>query len=420
MRSRSVGGCLFAVGMESLDSLLDPRHPDVRVEFSMARAEYAARAVTVALAEQVAAIHETLVEARAFPEIFLGPTAVSMPDAVAFAERAAVADLAVRLGLAEQTVRAQGEQARVLLLCAPRVWSAFRAGEVAGPNARVVADLVATLPESGWMAFEDAILKAAAQLAPARFRALARAVRERVQPREATEVHRVRALERRVWVDHDVDGMSWLTAYLPSAVAQRAMAHLDRAALSLVSAADETRTVGQLRADVAGDLLAGVLGSSAPQVGVSVGVMVPVMTLLGLDDRPATLEGYGPIDAATARELAGHAPSFIRILTDPITGSILDVDRDSYRVPADLKRWLQMRDKTCTFSGCGRRARDCDLDHTLAWADGGTTSAGNLSHVCRNHHRLKHNTLWNVEHHPEGITWTSPTGAKTTPDPPPF
>jgi Domain of unknown function (DUF222) len=175
-----------------------------------------------------------------------------------------------------------------------------------------------------------------------------------------------------------------------------------------------------LRADVAGDLLAGVLGSTAPHVGVTVGVMVPVMTLLGRDDRPATLEGYGPIDAATARELAGHAPSFIRILTDPITGTILDVDRSTYRVPADLTRWLQMRDKTCTFSGCGRRARDCDIDHTLAWADGGTTSAGNLSHVCRHHHRLKHNTLWKAEHRPEGITWTSPTGAETRPDPPPF
>jgi hypothetical protein len=406
--------------MESLDSLLDPRHPDVRVECSMARAEYASRAATVALAEQLTAIHETLVEARAFPEIFLGATALSAPDAVAFAERAAVADLAVRLGLAEQTVRGQAEQARVLLLCAPRVWSAFRAGEVAGPNARVVADLVATLPESAWLPFEDAILEAAATLAPARFRARARSARERVQPQEATEVHRLRAQERRVWVDHDVDGMSWLTAYLPSAVAQRAMAHIDRAAASLLGAADETRTLAQLRADVTGDLLAGVLGSSAPHVGVTVGVMVPVMTLLGLDDRPASLEGYGPIDAATARELAGHAPSFIRILTDPISGTILDVDRDSYRVPSDLRRWLQMRDRTCTFSGCGRRARDCDIDHTLAWADGGTTSAGNLSHVCRHHHRLKHNTLWKAEHRPEGITWTSPTGAETRPDPPPF
>ncbi len=411
--------------MDSFDSLLDPRDPDVRVELGMARAEYALRASSMAFAEQLAAIHLTLVEARAFPEIFVGPHYLSVPDAVSFAERAAIADLAVRLGLGEQTVRAQAEQARVLLLCAPRVWSAFRAGEVPAPNARVVADLAATLPASAWSEFEDAILAAAATLAPARFRGRARAAREKVQPQEAAELHRRAAEQRRVWVEHDIDGMSWLTAYLPSAVAQRAMAHIDRAAVSLGSASDENRTVAQLRADVAGDLLAGVLGSAAPHVGVTVGVLVPVMTLLGRtdqgrSDQGGSLEGYGPIDAATARELAGHAPSFTRILTDPITGTILDVDRSTYRVPADLKRWLEFRDETCTFSGCGRRAKDCDLDHTIAWAEGGTTSAGNLSHLCRNHHRLKHHSSWKVEHSPEGIMWSSPTGAISRPDPPPF
>ena len=406
--------------MESFVSLLDPRHPDVRVELGMARAEYALRAASMAFAEQLAAIHETLIEARAFPEIFVGPSYHSIPDAVAFAERAAVADLAVRLGLAEQTVRAQAEQARVLLLCAPRVWSGFRDGDIPAPNARIVADLAATLPATAWVAFEDAIFEAASSLAPARFRGRARAARERVQPEAAAELHRRTAEQRRVWVEHDIDGMSWLTAYLPSTVAQRAMAHLDRVAHSLVSAPDESRTLAQLRADVAGDLLAGVLGGKGSHVGVTVGVMVPVLTLLGLSEKPGTLEGYGPIDADTARELAGHAPSFIRILTDPITGTILDVDRSTYRVPADLKRWLQMRDETCTFTGCGRRAADCDLDHTIAWKQGGTTSAGNLSHLCRNHHRLKHHSRWKVEHLPGGITWTSPTGAVSRPDPPPF
>ncbi|MBG6054384.1 hypothetical protein IWX81_000774 [Salinibacterium sp. CAN_S4] len=404
--------------MESLHTLLDPRHPDVRIECSMARAEYALRAATMAQAEQLAAIHETLVEARAFPEIFVGPSAGSTQDAVAFAERAAVADLAVRLGLAEQTVRAQAEQARVLRLCAPRVWSAFRAGEVPAANARVVAELAATLPEAAWKPFEDAILEAAAVLATARFRARARSARERVQPQEAAALHRITAQERRVWVDHDIDGMSWLTAYLPSAVAQRATAHIDRSAASLLRAADETRTLAQLRADVAGDLLAGVLGSAAPHVGVSVGVLVPVLTLLG-GDQPATLEGYGPIDAATAREMAGHAPSFFRILTDPISGTVLDVDRSTYRVPADLKRWLELRDQTCAFSGCGRRARDCDVDHTIDWAFGGTTSADNLAHLCRHHHRLKHHSRWTAEHGAGGMTWTSPTGAQARPDPPP-
>ena len=413
--------------METPTTLLDASHAEVRVEFSMARAEVALRSASVAFAEQLAAIDATLREARAFPEVFVGP---SVPvshihafgsDAAAFAERAAVADLAVRLGLSEQTVRAQAHQAETLLHRAPRVWTGFRNGWVSAPNARVVAELVATLPAEAWAAFEDAVLEPASTLAPARFRSQARAARERVQPDEFVERHNRRAAERRVWVEADLDGMCWLTAYLPAQVAQRAMVRLDRAAASLAARPDETRTLAQLRADIAGDLLGGVLGVPGNGAGVSVAVTVPVLTLLGRGEEPGILDGYGPIDADTARRLAVHAPSFTRILTHPITGTMLDVDRTTYRVPADLKRWLAVRDHHCTFPGCGRRARDCDLDHTTAWADGGTTSAANLAHLCRHHHRLKHNSKWCVEQTAEdGVQWMSPTGAIRTADPPPF
>jgi hypothetical protein len=73
--------------------------------------------------------------------------------------------------------------------------------------------------------------------------------------------------------------------------------------------------------------------------------------LLGRDDLPATLDGYGPIDPVTARTLAGHAPSFIRLLTHPETGAVLSVGRDNYRVPQDLKNWLR-----CGMSPAGSPA----------------------------------------------------------------
>jgi hypothetical protein len=216
---------------------------------------------------------------------------------------------------------------------------------------------------------------APAELAPGRFRLKARAASERAQPEPPVERHRRRAQERRVWVDADRDGMAWVTAYLPAPAAYRAMAHLDAVALSLFGHPDESRTLAQLKADAAGELLAGVLGSSG--AGVSVAVTVPVLTLLGRGEEPGILEGFGPIDAGTARELAAHAPSFARILAHPLTGAVLDVDRSTYRVPADLKRWLGVRDGGCRFPGCGRRTRNCDIDHTTDWAQGGTTSAGN-------------------------------------------
>ncbi len=149
------------------------------------------------------------------------------------------------------------------------------------------------------------------------------------------------------------------------------------------------------------------LGVVIPRVYVT----VPVMTLLGHSDEPAELDGYGPIDAETARELAAHAPSFQRILTHPETGAYLSYGRTSYRVPADLAGYLKVRDGGCRFPGCGRRAIASDIDHTVDWAFDGRTEHDNLAHLCRKHHRLKHRTGWRMTQESGGvIRWDSPAG----------
>lgn len=146
-----------------------------------------------------------------------------------------------------------------------------------------------------------------------------------------------------------------------------------------------------------------LLGRGVPEgqtlrgVVPTVAVTVPVLTLLGIADEPGHLEGYGPVDPATARELAARAPSFARVLTHPETGVVLSVGRDRYAVPADLKTWLRLRDETCRFPGCARRAQRCDIDHVVPWHRGGTTDHDNLVHLCRRHHRLKHETGWMLE-----------------------
>lgn len=348
-------------------SALDQRHADVRVEFAVARAEFAHSSATRARAEQLAAISATLAEARAFPEVFLGLATIASSEEVEFAERAAIADLATRLLLSEGTVRAQGHQADTLMLRMPRLWAAFREGDVSCANAVVATEIVFTLgqPEQ-WEAFESAVLMAAQNLPPARFRTRARVARERVVPEQLAQRHRRAAEERRIWMEPWLDGIAWLTAYVPADRAIPAMMQIECAAESLLGQADETRTLAQLKADGAGDLVAGILGTESGWASVTVGVTVPVLTLLGQSENPGSLEGYGPIDAQTARELARHAPSFFRILTQPITGTILDFDRVIYRVPADLARRVRDRDKGCTFAGCGRLVKSCDIDHTVA------------------------------------------------------
>ncbi len=156
-------------------------------------------------------------------------------------------------------------------------------------------------------------------------------------------------------------------------------------------------------------------------VQAKVFVTVPVMTLLG-GDAPGELEGYGPIDPETARQLAGHAPSFTRILTHPFTGARLGADATTYRVPQDLKDAVRVRDGTCRHPGCNRLAVFCELDHTTPWSQGGKTSYGNLAALCKRHHMFKTDGYWHYQQpEPGTIIAISPAGETylTTADPPP-
>ena len=61
-----------------------------------------------------------------------------------------------------------------------------------------------------------------------------------------------------------------------------------------------------------------------------------------------------------------------------------------------------------------------EIDHTVAWEDGGTTELTNLAPICRGHHRVKHHGGWTV-HQIGGsggsLEWTSPSGRRYRVDP---
>ncbi|MDQ0850118.1 hypothetical protein QFZ65_002056 [Arthrobacter sp. B3I9] len=255
----------------------------------------------------------------------------------------------------------------------------------------------------------------------------------------------------------DRDGMAWLSAYLPADAAAGIWERATAAARALQGPA-EPRTLPQLRADVTATWLlttgsadasadgdgegdgAGTAGSgttgadgdgaaagnSATTVGGPAGpgggvpspraqvlVTVPVLSLLGLTEEPAVLDGYGPIPPSMARRLVAEgSDSFHRVLIDPRDGAPLEIGRTSYRLTKPQRQWLRLRDSTCTFPGCRNPSLDNDADHILAWAAGGTTGIANLGQLCRKHHRLKHGTAWTPSGASKDHTpgWTSPTG----------
>ena len=154
-------------------------------------------------------------------------------------------------------------------------------------------------------------------------------------------------------------------------------------------------------------------GGGVPSPRAQVLVTVPVLSLLGVTDEPAMLDGYGPIPPSMARRLvADGADSVYRVLTDPRDGAPLEIGRASYRVTKALRQWLRLRDGKCTFPGCSNPSLDNEADHLLAWADGGTTGISNLGQPCRKHHHLKHGSAWTPtkasKDKPPG--WISPSG----------
>ena len=137
-------------------------------------------------------------------------------------------------------------------------------------------------------------------------------------------------------------------------------------------------------------------------------------TLIGADDAPAELVGHGPIPAHVAREIAADGV-WRRLVTDPLSGTLLDYGRTTYTPPAGLADHVRARDLYCRAPGCRRKAADAELDHLIAWADGGTTCEKNLDAFCKHHHKLKHHGKWRIEAHPDGrLTWITPTGHRHT------
>jgi len=355
------------------------------------------------------------------------------------ARRVAATEVGAALRISEREAEQLIADSTALVTDLPATLSALRTGRISYRHASVLVDEVRSLPESAWEAFERVALPEAEVRTVGGFRQRARALREQLHP-ESLETRRRAAEEMRsVSVEPGRDGMAWLTAHLPAEQAIGAYRRLTDIATGLAGP-DESRTLAQRRADVLADLLIdGVVTETGTGRGVraTVLVSVPVLTLLGtrvvegsvagsmagfvtgsVAVPPAELEGYGPMSADVARRLAAHAPSFVRLLTHPETGTVLSVGRERYAVPRDLRLWLRIRDETCRFPGCGRAAASADIDHTVDWQHQGATRHDNLAHLCESHHHVKHRTDWRVHHAGGGtLEWRAPSGRRYRTEP---
>ena len=358
------------------------------------------------------------------------------PDHGEMSARTVAAEFAAALRISDRTVQRRMADATWLVERFPLVWEAQGEGRISAAHARVVCEAGEHLDDAASRAAYSAQMIAFAETeAPSRVARMARRVAERFQPRSIDERHRDARKKRSLWVKDVGDGMSQLGMLGPSALVHGAFDRLTQMARSMqqhepeqqpqrereqeqeqVQGQADPRTLAQLRNDLAFDLLltGAPLGHDRPggslaAIRGSVSITVPVTTLMGVDTTPAELNGRVPIDPVTARRLAGAASGWDRVLTHPVTGALLAVDR--YRPGPDLRRHLRARDQRCRFPTCGYPPADCDIDHHHDAALGGATAESNLGHLCRRHHMLKHHSPWTVEPLGDGVyAWTGPSG----------
>ena len=192
-------------------------------------------------------------------------------------------------------------------------------------------------------------------------------------------------------------------------------------------------------------------GRGWPQLTGTINLTMPLTTWLSLSETPGEVAGHGPADAETCRRLASLATQARWCLTlaspdgravahacarrGPPTARAPDCiswaaglrkklhlletgdcrhprQAAGYHPPGSLRHLITIRQRTCSFPGCRRPARRCDLDHTIAYgSSGGITCECNLAPLCRRHHQAKQAPGWHLQQDQPGqMTWTLPSG----------
>jgi hypothetical protein len=363
--------------------------------------------------------------AHAQAELYVSMVAVAEAVAetaggdVELAQDLAASEIRAALAWTRRAADAHLDLARDLLERHPQVWEALHEGEIDLPKARVIIDQTSHLDQETARQVADAAVERAGRETTGQLRARIRRLVIAVDPDSARERYEARLKDRRVVIEASEAGTANLFGMdLPAADTNAAMRRINRLARS-TKTADDHRTLDQIRADILLDLLNGRQPGQSRGDGAVVDIRVDLTTLTGLDDNPAEIPGWGPVIADVARQVVDEQDKaeWRITVTDPNTGRPVHVGATRKRPTTSQRRKVEAVALTCVFPGCRMPARDSDLDHRNAWADGGRTREDNLEPLCRHDHRLKH-AGWNLEGLETGeYLWTSPLGLKYTVDP---
>ena len=279
----------------------------------------------------------------------------------------------------------------------PRVAAVFRAGDIDYRLFQTIVYRTDLITDAAVLAAVDGELAVRASRWPSMTRGrLAGEVDKIVAKADVDAVRRreqCRA-ERGVWIEDLEGGMSEIHGSVFGPDAHAVDKRLD--ALADTVCERDPRSRDQRRADALGALAAGAdrlgcrcgrpdcaAGKRPAATPVVIHVIAEQAGIQGGGSAPASEVGADElIDPDLVRELAASAKLV------PLSAPAQAERR--YTPSTRLADFVRCRDLTCRAPGCDRPAVDCDLDHTIPYADGGVTHPSNLKCLCRHHDLNSH------------------------------
>ncbi|HZE65156.1 MAG TPA: DUF222 domain-containing protein [Sporichthyaceae bacterium] len=185
----------------------------------------------------------------------------------------------------------------------------------------------------------------------------------------------------------------------------------------LCPAADEGKTLGERQADALGEICEHALDEG--RLPLEGGERPHVTAILDYQWMREQARGLmfdfgGRGTAADLRALlcdCGITPVVFDGTSQP-----LDLGRERRCVSLAQRKAVAARDRGCAHPGCHRTPAWCQVHHIREWVNGGETNIEDLVMLCRTHHRMIHQSGWEVRMHlgrPEFIPprWVDPRQA---------
>jgi len=332
---------------------------------------------------------------------------------------AMVAELAAALRVSRALASSYLSDAEVLRERLPKVGECLAAGDINFAMFRVIAHRTALITDQKALAAVDAQVALRAPRWPSLTRGnLAIRVDAIVAEVDRDAIRRTdkEIKSRYLNVSESVPGIAEVYGNVFASTGRALDRRLDELAGTVCEA--DPRTKAQRRADALGALVTGAdrlmctCGDSdcvetrgrMRDRNVVIHVVAEQASIDGDGSTPGYMAGAdGLIPPAVVAELAKSAT--LHPLTMPVAAE------PRYIPSAKLAEFVRCRDLTCRAPGCDRPAVECDIDHTVPYADGGPTHPSNLKCVCRKHHLLKTFWRWRDKQLPDGtVIWLLPSG----------